>query len=109
MEQNAEQQMQIKSTDEMLRGVYANMAQVAHNAEEFIIDFMNLFPPAGTLNARVIVSPAHFKRIVAAMQDNLNRFETEHGNIKSSEVLKNSPTTSSTSNNAYGFDTNKAS
>jgi hypothetical protein len=49
-----EQQVQIKVTDEVLKGAYANMVQVAHTQEEFILDFMNLFPPSGILNARVV-------------------------------------------------------
>ena len=55
-EQN-QQQMQVKVTDEVLKGVYANMVQVGHAAEEFVLDFMNLFPPAGIVTARVILSP----------------------------------------------------
>jgi hypothetical protein len=76
------QQMQVKMTDEMLRGVYANMAQIAHTPEEFILDFMNLFPPTGTVTARVILSPQHVKRIVAALQENIKRYEDQFGVIK---------------------------
>lgn len=74
--------MQVKMTDEMLRGVYANMAQIAHTPEEFILDFMNLFPPTGTVTARVILSPQHVKRIVAALQENIKRYEDQFGVIK---------------------------
>jgi hypothetical protein len=109
MENNQpEQQFQIKAGDEILKGVYSNMVSVAHNAEEFILDFMNLLPPTGTLNARVIVSPGHFKRIIAALQDNLKRYESQFGEIKLPQGLGQPPTTSSTSDNKYGFDTDKA-
>lgn len=74
--------MQVKVTDEMLRGVYANMAQIAHTPEEFVIDFMNLFPPTGTVTARVILSPQHVKRIAAALQENIKRYEDQFGAIK---------------------------
>lgn len=74
--------MQVKVSDEKLAGVYANMAQVAHTPEEFILDFMNLFPPAGIVTARVIVSPQHMKRIVAALEDNIKRYEEQFGEIK---------------------------
>ena len=75
-------QMQVKVTDEVLKGVYANMVQVAHTPEEFILDFMNLFPPSGIVTSRIIVSPAHMKRIVAALQENIKRFEDQFGGIK---------------------------
>ncbi len=82
MEQNQQpQQVQIKATDEMLKGSYANMVQVGHSSEEFVLDFMNILPPAGQLVSRVIVSPTHYKRLVNAMQDNLKRYEDEFGTI----------------------------
>ncbi len=75
-------QMQVKVSDEILAGVYANMAQVAHTPEEFIIDFMNLFPPSGVVTARVILSPQHAKRLAAALQENVKRYEDQFGAIK---------------------------
>jgi hypothetical protein len=85
---NNGQQMQVKVTDEVLKGVYSNMLQIAHTPEEFILDFMNIFPPAGMLNARVIVSPAHVKRIVAALEQNIKNYEQQFGAIKLSEEPK---------------------
>ncbi|HVY68251.1 MAG TPA: DUF3467 domain-containing protein [Patescibacteria group bacterium] len=78
---SSDQQLQVKIADEVLQGVYANLAQVAHTPEEFFIDFMNVLPPHGIVGARVIMSPAHFKRMVAAMQDNLQRYEAEFGAV----------------------------
>lgn len=74
-------QIQVKATDEVLKGIYANMMQVGHTSEEFVLDFMNIFSRSGILNARVIVSPSHFKRLIASMTDNLNRYEKEYGTI----------------------------
>lgn len=101
------QQIQIKVEDSVLKGVYANGAQVVHTPEEFILDFMNVFPPAGMMVARVIVSPAHMKRIVAALQENLQRFEAQFGAIKAAPG-ESLPTATSSSDRSYGFDTNKA-
>lgn len=77
-------QMQVKVTDEVLKGVYANMVQVAHTPEEFILDFMNLFPPSGIITSRVVVSPAHMKRIASALQENIKRYEEQYGKIAES-------------------------
>lgn len=79
------QQIQVKVTDEVLKGVYANMVQVGHGPEEFVLDFMNIFPPSGIVSARVILSPGHMKRLIAAMQDNLKNFEQQFGSIKPSD------------------------
>jgi hypothetical protein len=80
------QQLQVKVTDEVLKGAYANMVQVGHTGEEFILDFMNLFPPAGIITSRVIVSPGHIKRIALALADNIKRYEEQFGTIKPGEA-----------------------
>lgn len=74
------------------------MMQVMHTAEEFVLDFLSVYPPAGSLNARVIVSPSHMKRIVAALADNMTKYEKQFGEVKPSEA----PTT-----NPIGFDAQK--
>lgn len=83
MEEN--QHIHIKAKDETLSGVYSNIAQVSHSREEFVLDFLNILPPHGTLNARVIMSPGHVKRLVAAMQENLQKYEAQFGIVKASD------------------------
>ena len=82
--QGQQKQMQIKISDDILRGSYANAMQVAHSKEEFTLDFLNLSPHmgAGIVNARVIMSPGHVKRVVAALQDNIKRYEDSHGKVE---------------------------
>lgn len=82
-------QIQIKATDEKLKGEYANVMQVLHTKEEFVLDFLNVFPPTGTLNAWVIVSPGHFKRMLAAMAENLAKYESQFGSVAPSEAPTN--------------------
>jgi hypothetical protein len=91
MQPNNQQQnqLQVKADDAVLKGAYANNMQVAHTKEEFIIDFMNLFPPMATLNARVIVSPGHMKRMLAALTDNVKRYEETHGTIEVADAPSN--------------------
>ena len=71
----------IKFPERTLPGIYANQMVVSHTREEFVMDFINLFPPEGVVNARVIVSPGHLKRMIRALQDNLGRYEKAHGPI----------------------------
>ena len=84
IEQAQSGQIQVKVSDEVLKGTYANMVQISHGQEEFILDFMNIFPPQGIIASRVIVSPGHMKRLVAAMQENIKRFEDQFGPIAAS-------------------------
>ncbi len=66
-------------------GVYANNMMVAHTREEFIMDFLRVAPPEGAVTARVIVSPGHMKRILAALIANVKRYEDQHGPIEEAE------------------------
>jgi len=75
----------IKMPDDVLPGVYANQMVVSHTREEFLMDFINLFPPSGVVNARVIVSPGHLKRMIRALQDNLSRYEARFGGVVEAE------------------------
>ena len=80
-----QKQIQIKAKDEVLEGRYANVAQINHTKEEFVVDFMNIFPPQGTLNSRIIMSPGHMKRMIRAMQENVQKYEQKFGVIKESD------------------------
>lgn len=78
----------IKAQDSVLRGQYANMMQVSHAKEEFVLDFMLAFPPRGELVSRLIVSPAHIKRIVNALMDNVRKYEEQFGPIEEADEPK---------------------
>ncbi len=100
-EKNNEQQIQINFTDDLFQGRYANQMMVRHTPEEFILDFFNFFPGDNRANvtARIIMAPGHVKRMLAALQENLKKYEESLGvNIKASEQLEKS----------FGFDTQKA-
>jgi hypothetical protein len=81
----------IQMPDDVLPGVYANQMMVAHTREEFVLDFINLFPPGGVVTARVIVSPGHFKRMIRAMRENLERYEAVHGPVIEAEAPPDLP------------------
>lgn len=71
----------IKVPDEIMGGAYANNMMVSHSREEFVMDFVYVFPRQGIVNARVITSPAHMKRILRALADNVEKYERQYGNI----------------------------
>ena len=76
------QTLNIKIGDEEQKGRYSNLLRIAHSREEFILDFINLVPPQGVVTARVVTSPGHLKRIVRALQENLERYEAAYGEIQ---------------------------
>ena len=77
-----QKRIQIKAKDEDLKGVYSNLMQVLHTKEEFILDFFLVSPPEGVLVSRIIVNPLHFKRMIKALQENLQKYEGKFGEIK---------------------------
>ena len=81
-----EREIHIKIPEEILRWVYANQMVVRHSREEFVIDFINVCPPEGIVNARVVVSPGHLKRMVSALAENLARYEQRFGAVTISEA-----------------------
>lgn len=86
-------QIQISASDEDLKGRYANLMSVSHTAEEFVLDYFAVTPagdgPRGHLVSRVIVSPAHYKRILAALSDNLHKYEEQFGEIPDPGTMPN--------------------
>jgi hypothetical protein len=77
-------EIRVEMRRELAGGVYANSLRISHTAEEFILDFIMIAPPAGDVTARVITSPGHMKRIVSAMEENIAIYEKKHGKIKPS-------------------------
>ncbi|MGH9863878.1 MAG: DUF3467 domain-containing protein [Candidatus Acidiferrales bacterium] len=78
-----QQQVQIKADEKELVGQYTNLAMIHHNAEEFTLNFIYIFPnvPQGKLVSSVILSPGHAKRLLRALSENITRYETQFGAI----------------------------
>ena len=77
-------QFQVEMDDATSQGVYANLAAMSHTETEFILDFLFLPPtqPKAKLRSRVISSPVHTKRLLAAMADNVRKYEERFGPIQ---------------------------
>ena len=86
----SEQPKEIKVTcpPQIQGGVYTNNMVVMHTKEEFIMDFLMIVPPVGTVTSRVVISPGHMKRMIKALQDNIGKYESKFGVIQASEEPK---------------------
>ncbi|MBN1856793.1 MAG: DUF3467 domain-containing protein [Dehalococcoidia bacterium] len=69
-------------------GVYANNMMVMHTREEFILDYLMVGPNTGAVTARVIMSPGHMKRMIAALQENMGKYEQKYGSLTPAEEPK---------------------
>jgi hypothetical protein len=83
-----EKKIDIKVDEQVALGHYSNVAAVRHTKEEFIFDFAFVFPdgPMGRLLSRLILSPAHAKRFMEALEANVRRYEENFGSIVPSEA-----------------------
>ncbi len=82
----ANQQINIELSEEVAEGVYSNLAMIAHSNSEFVIDFIRLMPgvPKAKVKSRIIVTPDHAKRLLAALKDNIEKYEDAFGKINQS-------------------------
>jgi hypothetical protein len=80
----AQNQINIELSEEIAEGIYSNLAMIAHSNSEFVIDFIRLMPgvPKARVKARVIITPEHAKRLLAALKDNISKYEATFGPIK---------------------------
>jgi hypothetical protein len=79
-----QQGLQIELTPEVAQGEYANFAIITHSSSDFVLDFARVLPgvPKAAVKSRVILAPEHAKRLLAALQENIMRYEREYGQIK---------------------------
>ena len=80
-------QINIELSEEVAEGVYSNLAMVAHSNSEFVIDFIRLMPgvPKAKVKSRIIVTPEHAKRLLQALNDNIQKYEKAFGSIKQAD------------------------
>ncbi|MCD4814679.1 DUF3467 domain-containing protein [bacterium] len=84
MKDNKGVQLQVEVDETVAQGAYANLALVAHNATEFVLDFIFVQPqqPKAKVRSRIITSPGHAKRFLHALSENISRYEQIFGPIK---------------------------
>jgi Protein of unknown function (DUF3467) len=81
--QQQAQGAQIKADEKELLGQYSNLVVVHHNAEEFTLNFVYMFPTVaqGKLVASLILNPRHAKRLLRALEENVSRYEAQFGKL----------------------------
>jgi hypothetical protein len=89
-------QLQLELNDQVAQGTYANLVVITHSSSEFIVDFAQVLPgvPKAPVKSRVIMAPEHAKRLLYALEDNINKYEQMFGKIKMMEEQSLPPVTS---------------
>jgi hypothetical protein len=89
-DQKNNSELQIELTEEIAQGVYSNLAIITHSSSEFVLDFVRIMPgiPKANVKSRIILTPEHAKRLLIALQDNIQKYESVNGPIKN---VRNDP------------------
>ncbi len=73
--------LQLQLDDDIAQGLYANLVLINHTENEFVLDFAFLQPGNGRakVRSRILSSPRHTKRLLLALQKNVERYEERYG------------------------------
>lgn len=88
MENNQnDNQLQIELKEDIAQGTYANLAIITHSSSEFIMDFIRVMPgvPKAGVQSRIILAPEHAKRLLRALEDNIDKYERVFGHVSLGE------------------------
>ena len=69
--------------ENVLSGNYCNLGIFSHSSSEFVLDFAQNVPGmAGpVVRDRIILSPDNAKRILLALRENIEKYESAYGEI----------------------------
>src|SRR4029453_669826 len=75
--------IQLQLDDDIAQGAYSNLVLINHTENEFLLDFAFVAPgaPRAKVRARIISLPRHTKRLLRALQKNIERYEERFGEI----------------------------
>lgn len=77
-----DKEMNVKISDDALRGNYSNGIHIGFSNQEFSLDFINNIPPQPIVTSRIITNPPHYKAMVGALIEALKGYEEIHGEIQ---------------------------
>lgn len=75
--------IEIELKEEESTGTYSNLVMITHSPSEFVFDFIAMMPAVKKAKVvkRLILTPDHAKRLANALNENIRKYEAEHGII----------------------------
>lgn len=79
-----EEQISIELTEDVAQGTYSNLFVITHSSSEFVMDCVRIVPglTKAKVKARIIMTPENAKKLAAALQENIAKYEAVNGHIK---------------------------
>ncbi|MBR3939951.1 MAG: DUF3467 domain-containing protein [Bacteroidales bacterium] len=83
MEEQKDNKLDIEINPDVAEGVYSNLAVISHSSTEFVVDFLQMLPglQKPMVRTRAILTPFHAKRLLNALADNVEKYESVFGRI----------------------------
>jgi hypothetical protein len=78
------QQINIELGEKEAEGIYSNFVVISHSPAEFVLDFTRMLPgvPKTKVYARIVMVPQHAKSLGRALNENIEKYEKQYGEIK---------------------------
>jgi len=77
--------IEVKVDENVATGTFSNFTNISSSPEEFILDFLFVHPSPppgfGKLMSRIVLTPAHAKRLMSVLGDNIRQYEERFGEI----------------------------
>jgi hypothetical protein len=88
MAQEEQEQINIELGEDVAEGHYVNLAMIGHSHNEFVVDFIRMIPglPKAKVKSRIILTPEHAKRLLSALNENIQKYEENFGSIKNEQA-----------------------
>lgn len=78
----------IKAEDDIAKGRFSNLAQVASSQDSFVLDFAFVQGKQGWLLSRMLLSPQHAKRFSMALSESIAKYEARFGEIATGPTIQ---------------------
>lgn len=79
-----QQNLNLDISADVASGVYSNLVVISHSPSEMVLDFAQLLPgvKGATVRSRILMNPIHAKRLLMALNDNIQKYEKQFGTIQ---------------------------
>ena len=77
-------QINVELGEREAEGIYSNFVVIGHSLSEFVLDFARVLPgsPKSKIFARIVMAPPNARGLLAALEDNIKKYEDQFGKIK---------------------------
>ncbi len=81
-------QINMELGEKEAEGIYSNFVVISHSLSEFVLDFARVLPgsPKSKVFARVVMTPPNVRSLLAALENNIKKYEEQYGKIKTFEA-----------------------